>query len=75
MQVVFRLAKAQTKFGDTIMIVGNVDALGKWNPANAVKMVYKEGMWVTQTRIEVDHQLDAANIEYKYVQCHKNLSL
>lgn len=40
MQIIFKLKKANTNFGDSISVVGNVYGIGSWNLDNSAKMNY-----------------------------------
>ena len=35
--------RADTQFGDTILVVGSTAALGNWNPTNALRMATNAG--------------------------------
>ena len=66
MQVIFKLKKANTNYGDQLHIIGNDDEIGDWNVDKAAPMEYEEGYWITKKPITITRE-QAPNLEYKYL--------
>jgi hypothetical protein len=58
----------QTSFGEQIVVVGNVEALGEWDPTKAAVMRWTDGhIWVTTVDLELPPAASGKTLEYKYV--------
>merc|ERR1719160_109293 len=56
------------RFGEEIRVVGNVAALGHWDPNKAAAMQWIDGhVWVTTVELEFPPASSGKSLEYKYV--------
>lgn len=63
--------KLEVKFGESLIIVGNIPELGHWNDHHTLgKMSWSEGhMW----RVTLKIKRENSNFQYKYVKVtHRN---
>jgi hypothetical protein len=57
--------KYPTQFGERIVVTGDVDFLGSWEPANGLQLEWqRDGVWKAEV-IVVDAQI--SEFQYKYV--------
>lgn len=64
----FSCENGYTYWGQSVYVVGNTDALGNWNPANAVKLDAGDyPTWSKALTVEAD-----ANIEWKCIKRDEN---
>ena len=62
--VLFFRVNYRCNYGDSVYVVGNIEALGNWNPTRALKLDWSEGHnWMK--KLKVMHE-NTQLIEYKY---------
>ena len=59
----FQLAQVQTPGTDSLYVVGNIPALGQWNPAKALPLKFQDSVWIGTVDLPNDQVL-----QYKYIQ-------
>ena len=68
LKVIFKLNHAETRWGQTVHIVGGSSGLGSWETKGAKKMssVNTYPRWQNSIELTLDSKKDAAKVEYKY---------
>lgn len=62
-----------TEFGQSLLLSGNIPALGNLDPANAVSMKYlNDEFWVYELELDISTGISAGYIEYRYLLKDKN---
>lgn len=63
--VLFFRINYKCSFGESLYVVGNIDTLGNWNPARALKLDWSDGHnWIKTLKVMHDN---TKIIEYKYI--------